>query len=325
MNLIIIKLETMKYFAQILLTFCIVFPRLLHAQDVNRPSHLQYQVGNIEVVALSDGTVDVDADKLIEPKFDGQVNKLLQEKNLRNPIATSINSFLIKIDNRLILVDVGAGELLGGQTNGLLIAALKSAGHSADQVTDVLITHIHLDHTGGLLSRGKRAFPSAKIHVNKKEIGFWQAHQKPQQSEAFGISINRPAYFVLEPYLDANQVQIFESNTELFPGIRAIEMIGHSPGHTLYELTSNTEKMLFWGDLIHIAPVQLENFDLGINYDLDKRKAAIQRGISYKAAANEGYLIAASHITFPGIGRIINHKKGFNWAPVAALPKPATK
>lgn len=316
----------MNYFLYIVLTFSIVFSKLLQAQNaINQPSHFQYKIGKVEVVALSDGTVDVDGHKLFESKFDGQVNKLLKNKNLRNPIVTSINCFLIKIDKRVILVDVGAGELIGSQTSGTLFTSLQRAGYSADQVTDVLLTHIHLDHSGGLIMAGKRAFPFARIHVNKKEIDFWQAHRKPQKSETFGISINRPAYFVLEPYLDANLVHIFEGNTELFPGIKAIEMIGHTPGHTLYELTSDTEKMLFWGDLVHVAAVQLESFDLGINYDLDKKKAAIQRGISYKAAANEGYLIATSHIMFPGMGRIENHNKGFNWVPVTKLAKAAVK
>lgn len=319
MNLInlLITSKKMNYFSCLVLTILVVFSRLSQAQNtIIQPNYFQYKVGNIEVVALSDGTVDVDGHKLFDSKLEGFVNQLLKGKNLSNPIVTSINCFLIKIDKKLILVDVGAGELIAGQTSGLLITSLQRVGYSADQITDVLVTHIHLDHSGGLILGGKRAFPFAKIHVNKKEIDFWQAHREPQQSEAFGISINRPAYFVFEPYLDANQVHIFENNTELFPGIQAIEMIGHTPGHTLYELTSSTEKMLFWGDLIHVAAVQLESFDLGINYDLNKREAAIQRGISYKAAANEGYLIASRHIMFPGIGRIVNSSKGFNWMPV---------
>lgn len=268
----------------------------------NQAGYYRFQVGTFEVTALSDGTVPVDAHQLLHPEDPARINKLLAEAFIESPAETSINAYLIKSGSRLILVDTGAGELFGADHGGALISSLKAAGYLPEQITDILLTHIHVDHSGGLTVKNKQVFPNATIHVNKKELDFWSGQEKTAATP--GATVNKPASAVLKPYINQKKVRTFSGNVELFPGVSTLEYFGHTPGHTVYVLESGKDKLLFWGDLIHIAAVQLSGPEISNDYDTDKQKAAIQRQKAYADAAKSRYLIAADHISFPGIGRI---------------------
>lgn len=271
-----------------------------------RAPHPKFQsvtLGDIEVIALSDGTAEISAHELLTEKKKGSISLLLDQAFLKDPVEISINAYLIKLSGKLVLVDTGSGELFGA-SGGQLIASIKQAGFSPDSVTDILITHIHLDHSGGLVAKGMMNFPNATVHVNQKEIDFWSAHELPAKGEVAGISANRGAYLAMQPYLKAGKVKTFKDGASIFPEINAVEFAGHTPGHTVFVLQSKGEKLVFWGDLIHVATVQLHHPDLLNGYDSDQQQAILQREKAYKMAATEGYLIAADHISFPGIGRL---------------------
>ena len=276
----------------------------------------RFRVGNIEVIALSDGTIPVDAHKLFPTAEPKTLDKLLREYYLSNPVETSINTYLIKSGSQLILVDVGSGDLFGPEHGGQLLSSLQAVGHRPEQITDVLLTHIHVDHSGGLIKQGKRVFPNATIHVNQKDIDFWSAHVQPSASDTRGITANRPAFLAVKPYLEAGKVKTFLGETTLFPGISAVEFAGHTPGHSVFVLKSNGEKLVFWGDLVHMAAIQFNGPAFINDYDFNQSQAATQRQKAYREASRDGYLIAADHISFPGIGRVRSRGITFDWLPV---------
>lgn len=285
----------------------------------NQPAQSGYQIimiGEVTVVALSDGTVPVHANELLTDKEPGTINMLLDKAYLNDPVEVSINAYLLKTKDKLILVDTGAGELFGGAFGGHITASLKQAGFSPSEVTDILITHIHLDHSGGLTVKNTMVFPNAVVHVNQKEIDFWATRLVPLKDESGGIIQNRPAFLAMKPYMDAGKVKTFRGDVSLTPEIKTVEFTGHTAGHTVFVLESKNQKLVFWGDLIHVAAVQLHHPDLLNDYDFDQNKAIEQRIKAYNLAAKEGYLIAADHISFPGIGRIRAEDKGFVWVPV---------
>lgn len=280
----------------------------------NQAGYYHMSIGKFEVIALSDGTVPVNAKELLN--HDAKIPDLLAKQFLSELVETSINTYLIKSGTKLILVDAGAGSLFGPQHGGGLINSLRKAGFKPDQVTDILITHIHLDHTGGLSNAGEMLFPNAMLHVNQKEIDFWKVHEKESPSDTRGIKSNRSSYINFKPYLKAGKVLAFKSDTLLFPGISSHEYAGHTAGHTVYELSSEGHKLLFWGDLIHIAAVQFSGAEIPNEFDFDKLKAAGQRKRAYADAADNGYLIAADHISFPGIGYLRSDHNSYVWVPV---------
>lgn len=108
------------------------------------------KVGAVNVTAFSDGTVPQDLHVLLTNTTPAKVDQLLAHASLHNPVEASVNAYLIELGPRLVLVDTGASELLG-PTLGHLVASMRAAGFRPEQVTDVLITHIHTDHTGGLM------------------------------------------------------------------------------------------------------------------------------------------------------------------------------
>lgn len=279
--------------------------------------YYRLRVGTVEVIALSDGTVPVNAMELFHDALQPErVSHLLKDAYLNDEVEVSINAYLIKTPGKLILVDAGAGELFGPKHGGKLVASLRTAGYGPEQITDILITHVHLDHSGGLTRNDSILFPKAVVHVNKKEINFWLKHTEPQQNEMRGITANRSSFIALKRYLDKGMLRTFEGDTTLFAGISTREFVGHTPGHTVFVLESQNEKLVFWGDLIHIAEVQLHGPELYNGFDFDKQKAVRQRRLAYEEAAAEGYLIAADHISFPGIGRLRRSEKGANWVPM---------
>lgn len=289
-----------------------------HAQsNISQPGYYGLKIGSTELIALSDGTVPVSAMNLFsEAHQPEKVNRLLRQAHLNDPVEVSINVYLIKLAGRLVLVDAGAGNLFGPAYGGKLISSLRAAGYKPEQITDILITHVHLDHSGGLINKDTILFPNATIHVNKKEIDFWLKHVEPVNGEMKGISSARSSFLSLKRYLDIGAVKTFEGNVALFPGITTREYAGHTPGHTVFILESKQEKLLFWGDLIHIADIQLHGPEMYNEFDFDKEKAAEQRKIAYTEAVKEGYLIAADHISFPGIGRVKSSNDGMIWQPI---------
>lgn len=288
----------------------------LHAQvKLLQPCYYRAQFGPYRIIALSDGTVPIDATKLLVAKNSASLVAELARKGIANPVEISINVYLIIDSSKIILVDTGSGELFGSN-GGELQKSLRSAGYRAEDITDILITHIHADHTGGLTIQSNMMFPNALIHVNQKELDFWKAHEKIQLSDTRGLTANRPAFLAIKPYLVAGRVKAFAGDIEVLPGIKSIEATGHTAGHTLYSLKGNRRTLIFVGDLVHIEQIQLHDAAMPDEFDFDKDQGAQQRQKSYAMFAQDGDVIAADHISFPGIGHIVNDSSAYKWVPV---------
>ncbi|GGH64497.1 MBL fold metallo-hydrolase [Filimonas zeae] len=266
-------------------------------------------------MALSDGTFTADVHSILKEADSTEVSRLLHSAFLNDTTETSINAYLINTGTRVLLVDAGAGSNLGSGC-GKLLQHLRDAGYNAADITDILITHIHIDHVSGLSDTSGRTFPNATLHIHQKDLTFWQQHATPRADDTWGIRLNRPGYQAVIPYLTAGRVHSFDSTTELFPGISAVAYNGHTPGHTIYTLRDGEEKMAFWGDLIHVAAVQFSNPAITVAYDSDKTLAVTRRQQAYSDAAQNGYLVAASHISFPGVGRVSRSDNRYTWYPV---------
>src|SRR5882757_7218618 len=125
-------------------------------------------VGDINVTALSDGTVGLQIlDGLLLNAKSGEIQRLLAHNYQKSPIDASINAFLIQLSGRLILIDAGSAELVGPTANKLP-DSLRAVGVQPEQITDVFLTHIHPDHSGGLMEGNKRVYPNATVHVDKR-------------------------------------------------------------------------------------------------------------------------------------------------------------
>jgi glyoxylase-like metal-dependent hydrolase (beta-lactamase superfamily II) len=278
------------------------------------PGYYRMMLGDFEVTALSDGTVDLQMDKLLTNIKPAQLNKALERAHVSVPVESSTNAFLINTGTKLVLVDTGAGNLFG-PTLGKLMNSLKAAGYQPEQIDAVLITHLHPDHLGGLVAGDKLAFPNATVHLAKAEADYWTSAENAKKAPAEAQSMFQGATAMLTPYSTANKLKPFEGDTELVPGIKAINTPGHTPGHSVYSVESKGQKLVLWGDLMHIAAVQFPDPSVTIQFDSDSKAAAAQRKKAYADAAKQGYWVAAAHLPFPGIGHITAEGKGYAYFP----------
>jgi len=273
------------------------------------------RLGDDEVTALLDGTHPFMADELLTHIDRSKVDRLLKADYLASPVQGSINAFLVKTADRLVLIDTGAGPLYAGD-GGFLPTALMAAGYRPEDVTDILLTHLHRDHVGGLIRNGVMLFPNAMVHVNQVDADFWLNPANESTVPDILLPMFSGARDSLAPYQKAGHVATFRGETEVLPGLRAIPAPGHTPGHTWYLVTSEDEHLLAWGDTVHVATVQLVEPGTSIRYDYDEAAAAASRNRALQEASEKGYWVGAAHVSFPGIGHIKRTGTGYQWVPV---------
>ena len=212
------------------------------------------------------------------------------------------------------MLDLWADQLK--RALGKLPANLKAAGYTPEQVDEIYITHLHPDHVGGITVDGKAIFPNATIRADKHDADFWLSEENMKKAPKDVQGFFAGAQGALKPYIAAGKFKTFEGNTDLVPGVKAQATHGHTPGHTFYVAESKGQKMVFWGDLMHVAAVQFENPGVTIQFDTDSKAAAAQRKKAYAEAAKQGYLVGIAHVSFPGIGRLRANGAGYTWLPV---------
>ncbi|WBS01099.1 MBL fold metallo-hydrolase [Pseudoduganella sp. SL102] len=283
--------------------------------DRFQAGYYHFKLGDFDVTALSDGTLPIPADVLLTGAKPGEVAARLAETYQTTAVDASINAYLIKAGHRLVLVDAGTGELYGPTLNKLA-ASLGAIGYQPEQITDILITHIHTDHTGGLMDGQRIVFPNATVHVEQRELDYWMSAANRARAPDSARQYFDQAAAKMKPYVDSGRVKTFSGATQLFPGIRSIPSPGHTPGHSFYALESRGEKLVFWGDLLHVAEVQLPNPAVTIVFDVDPAAAAAQRKQAFADALKGRYWVAGDHVAFPGVGHLRADGDGYRWVPM---------
>ena len=279
------------------------------------PGFFRMMLGDFEVTALSDGTVKLPVDQMFTNTTPAKVDKALAKSFLPSPPETSVNGYLINTGTKLVLIDTGAAKLFG-PTLGNLVANLKAAGYQPEQVDEVYLTHLHPDHVGGLMEGDKMVFPNATVRADKHDADFWLSQANMDKAPADSKGFFQGAMASLNPYVKANRFSAFEGNTDLVSGVKAMATYGHTVGHSSYMVESKGQKLAIWGDLVHVAAVQLDDPALTVQVDTESKAAAVQRKRAYAEAAKNGNLVAAAHIAFPGIGHVRANGKAFTWVPV---------
>jgi glyoxylase-like metal-dependent hydrolase (beta-lactamase superfamily II) len=279
------------------------------------PGYYHVVLGYFEITALSDGSMMLPVDKLLLNTSPEKVKKTLASAFVNNPVETSVNAYLVNTGSKLILMDAGTGTIFG-PTLGKLLANLKASGYRPDQIDEVYLTHLHMDHAGGLLNNDTRTFPNAVVRVHERDVDYWLSKEKMEKAPEERKPGFKGAMRVMGPYQKAGKFVPFKSDVELSPGIKAVSTPGHSVGHNIFVLESKKKKLLVWGDLVHVAAIQFQTPDVAIVWDGDAKQATSQRRKAFMEAEEQGYLAAGAHLPFPGIGHVRKHNQGFEWKPV---------
>lgn len=281
---------------------------------VENPGFYRMMLGDFEVTALSDGSHVFPVDTVMIDTTAEKISSALAKDDLALPLQGSINAFLVNTGTKLVLIDTGAGALYG-DCCGTLLANLRASGYQPEQVDEVLLTHLHKDHVGGIAAGGTRVFPNAVVRVAQVESSYWLSSRNRAKAPDFLGSFFDSAAAALAPYAAAGRVQSFSGNVAIVPGIASLAEAGHTPGHTGYLVESRGQKLLVWGDIVHVAPVQLADVQASVKYDSDDGAAQHARGDLLARAAREHLWIGAAHIAFPGLGHVQREGEGYRWVP----------
>jgi glyoxylase-like metal-dependent hydrolase (beta-lactamase superfamily II) len=286
------------------------------------PGYYRITLGDFEVTALSDGTHVFPVDTVMTNITQQQALQDLADVDLKLPIQGSINAFLINTGSKLILVDSGAGALYG-TCCGKLMAHLRAAGYQPEQVDEVLITHLHKDHAGGILRDSQAAFPNAVLRVSQAEADYWLTPATKTSAPDFLSTFFDAAQAAVAPYKAAGHYQPYKNFGPLEPGIDALPAPGHTPGHAAYLVQSKGQQLLIWGDIVHVSGIQFPHPASTVKYDSSEANAQTTRKQLLELATSKHLIVAAAHIAFPGFGHIRLHQGEYQWLPLNYDETPA--
>lgn len=246
-----------------------------------------FAIGELEAIALVDGgfTMPV-ADSPFNQQPVEDVSAALESAGLESEtLSLSLHPMVLKTPDATILFDAGTG----GPPAGNLMTSMDAAGVAPADISMILISHSHFDHVGGLVKDGALAFPNASILMSESEWAFMQANE-----EQAGI------VSVIEPV-----VETFTPGEEIVPGmVTAVEVAGHTPGHSAFRIASGEETLLYVGDSVHHFVISVGHPGWKINFDTDEPTARASREALLAELAESGEQIYAYHFPFPGVGHI---------------------
>ena len=282
------------------------------------PGVFRYKVGSLEITALLDGYLDIEHNMF--PAADAaETARLLGRSLLPNaPIRTPVNAFLVNSSSRTVLIDTGTAKVMG-PTLGDLPANLKVAGVDPAAIDAVLLTHLHPDHSNGLITAdGQPQFPNAEIIIPQAEVDFWLDEAVMSRAPADAQPFFKMAQSATKPY--TNRIRRISGNADIFPGITPVAQPGHTPGHTGYIVSSGSDSLWIWGDIVHAMVLQIAHPDWAIAFDVDPSQATATRKSAFDRAAADRIAVVGAHIPFPGHGRIVRDGGQYGFVPTPWSP-----
>jgi glyoxylase-like metal-dependent hydrolase (beta-lactamase superfamily II) len=273
----------------------------------------EFKIGGYRAVALKDGTLEmpVDGKSFILGQSNEAVGALLTASGApADHFEFSIQPLLVHAGNHVLLFDAGVGNWYG-DIGGKLPDSMKAAGEKPASVTDVYISHAHGDHIGGLITpSGALAFPNATIHLSAPE---WKWLSGLSEDQAKNMAIQHVSAFVstIKP-----KVVPFEPGADLLPGVvKAVELKGHTPGHSGYLIGTGADSVLVFGDAMHSFVISVGKPSWQVAFDGDQQLGAATRIALVNGSAATGQRLYSEHFPFPGIGKIVKGKAGASWQP----------
>jgi glyoxylase-like metal-dependent hydrolase (beta-lactamase superfamily II) len=271
----------------------------------------QIKVGRFTVTALSDGYADMPYG-FFPGRTAEQVETAAKAQFAARPTGVRFvfNQYLVEDGSRRILIDAGpAGSL--GQT-GRLPLALAARGLNPGEIDAVIVTHMHQDHLGGLVAGGRRTFPNAEVYVDRRDVAHWTDPAKQAGAPDYLQTSFRLSQELLRLY---PKLQATVGDHEITRGISLVDLAGHTPGHIGVEVADGGESLIMVSDMLFPVVHPALGTEVNFLFEQDRPAAQAMRAHFFPRAAEEGALIAATHMPFPGLGRIVSDRGQLRWLP----------
>lgn len=282
------------------------------------PSRYALRIGEIEVLVISDGVLPIPAEVLAHNVERNILDGWLDEQFLPHDVAEwPLNVLVVRSGDKIILVDAGLGmdPALKLSKAGRLAQRLEAAGIEPASVTDVVLTHMHMDHIGGLIVEGmrERLRPDLRVHVAAAEVEFWKAPDFSQTAmpPGFPDALRAAAKRFIEQY--AGSVQMFQEEHEVAPGVTVRRTGGHTPGHSVVSVASGDDRLTFVGDAIFQVGFDRPGWYNGFEHDPEE-SARVRVALLRKFAATRE-LCVGTHLPFPAIFHVAAAGDAFRCVP----------
>lgn len=276
-------------------------------------AYKRFTLGEFEITVLSDGHRIVDNPHGIFGMNTSQsdVESLLTESYL--PVDKMQFTFaptLVNTGDDLVLFDTGNGE--GGREGGVgqTLANLQASGYTPDQVTVVVLTHLHGDHIGGLMEAGAPAFPNARYVTAQTEYDFWSSEDR------IGTPAENGHNNVVAKVVPlAEKMSFIGDGGSVVPGITGMAAFGHTPGHMIYGLESGGRTLMLTADTANHFVLSLQRPDWEVRFDMDKSAAAATRKQVFDMIASDRLAFVGYHMPFPSVGYVEKMGEGYRFIP----------
>jgi glyoxylase-like metal-dependent hydrolase (beta-lactamase superfamily II) len=276
------------------------------------PSRYAVRVGDIDVLVVSDGVLTLPG-AMLAHNAEPAVRAAWLNDNFLPPDAFdwALNVVVVRSDGRTILIDAGMGAEFPLPRAGQLIHRLEAAGIDLASVTDVVLTHMHMDHVGGLLVDGVK--DQLRPDLAAAEVKFWESpdFSRVSMPPGFPDALRKTAKRFVKEY--RSQLRLFEEEYEVAPGVVVHRTGGHTPGHSVVRLASGGDRLTFAGDLVFA--VGFEHPDWYNGFEHDPEEAARVRISLLRELAATGGLLVATHMPFPSVGHVAVAGDAFRWVP----------
>lgn len=279
----------------------------------SRPTHFRFKLGEFEVTTILDGAIQVPTVNKIfgQDQKEEDVKALMASNHLPgDKMEIGFTPVVVNTGKEVVLFDSGNGAARRPKAGNLLVA-LRQAGYAPEAIDVVALTHFHPDHIGGLMEDGKPAFPNARYVAGETEYNFWT---KPGMDEGPLARVGKLAYSNVKPL--AEKMTFVKPEQDASPGITAVNMFGHTPGHTGYHIESGKSRLLLMADACNHYVASMQRPDWHVKFDMDKEAAGATRKKILDMVAADKIALAGYHMPFPAVGYVDRRDVGYHWVPV---------
>jgi glyoxylase-like metal-dependent hydrolase (beta-lactamase superfamily II) len=280
--------------------------------------HYKYKIGSVEVTAIYDGIWRKPHDPtFIKNASIEDTKEALAKAGLTTdfmPIPLTV--VVLKIGDRLIMMDAGSGVGQWQKNATHLPANMKAAGIDYTKINTVMISHFHPDHVWGLMEKGtnKPVFENAELVVNAKEYNWWT---EPGRVAKLAEGRRPAGKRIAEVFPTWKNWRLVQDGAEVAPGIRIMAAPGHTPGHSVYMIDGGSEQLMVSADIMYVPALLAPHPDWQGAYDQDGQMAIATRRKLIDQVIADNIKICGSHFPFPGSGTFVKDGNAYGFTPTA--------